>query len=522
MTTETTCLSSIWCTDEVVEKFYNKLGRDSDYKKLQPKGDAYYDGMIRVDLSQVEPMIALPFHPSNVYTIAEVKANAKEIFAEIDATFKENNKHLDFELGLSQKIKDYGIQVDQGIIAGCAGGTYENIAKAVEILTSGQGKPSFFNTSVYPASEAIHYELVKNGSAGQLIESGITMKTAFCGPCFGAGDVPNHQSFSIRHTTRNFPNREGSKPSEGQIASVALMDALSIAATAANGGILTAATDFEISDEVVDYNFNQTINKNRVYNGYKNPDPSVELIYGPNITDWPEIRPLTDHVVMQMACVIHDDITTTDELIPSGDTSSYRSNPLKLAEFTLSRKDPHYVGRAKQVQTLESERRAFLGGEKLTLSDEMKGLLELGFGDESDSMDLKKRLDQFSIGSVIFAKKPGDGSAREQAASCQRVLGATANIALDYATKRYRSNVINWGMLPFTMTELEHFEIDDLLVVKGIRNAIETGVNEIEATLVRDGMKKPIRLKLQDLSENERKIILEGCLMNYYAKENLQ
>jgi len=522
MTTETTCLSSIWCTDEVVEKFYNKLGRGSDYKRLQPKGDAYYDGMIRVDLSQVEPMIALPFHPSNVYTIADVKANAKEIFAEIDAAFKENNKHLDFELGLSQKIKDYGIQVDQGIIAGCAGGTYENIAKAVEILTSGQGKPGFFNTSVYPASEAIHYELVKNGSAGQLIESGITMKTAFCGPCFGAGDVPNHQSFSIRHTTRNFPNREGSKPSEGQIASVALMDALSIAATAANGGILTAATEFELSDEVVDYNFNQTINKKRVYNGYKNPDPSVELVYGPNITDWPEIRPLTDHVVMQMACVIHDDITTTDELIPSGDTSSYRSNPLKLAEFTLSRKDPNYVGRAKQVQTLETERRAFLGGEKLTLSDEMKGLLELGFGDDSNSMDLKKRLDQISIGSVIFAKKPGDGSAREQAASCQRVLGAMGNIALDYATKRYRSNVINWGMLPFTMNELVHFEIDDLLVVKGIRNAIETGVDEIEATLVRDGMKKSIQLKLQDLSENERKIILEGCLMNYYAKENLK
>ncbi len=377
MTTETTCLSSIWCTDNTVKSFYEKVGRPSDYKELKPNGIAYYDGMVRVNLSEIEPMIALPFHPSNVYTIAEVQSGAKEIFEEIDQKFMEDNPHLEFGLGLSKKVTSRGVQVDQGIIAGCAGGTYENITKAADILTSDQGASGFFNTSVYPASEAVHYELIKNGVASKLVEAGITMKTAFCGPCFGAGDVPNHQGFSVRHTTRNFPNREGSKPSEGQIASVALMDALSIAATAANGGILTAATEFELSNFNVEYGFKPTINKNKIYNGFGKPDPSVDLVYGPNITDWPEIRPLTDNIILKMVAVIHDDVTTTDELIPSGDTSSYRSNPLKLSEFTLSRKDPEYVGRAKAIQSLEYERRDFVNGLSNTLSPDLTKLLKM-------------------------------------------------------------------------------------------------------------------------------------------------
>lgn len=514
MTTETTCLSSIWCTDDTVKAFYEKVERPSDYKELKPSGTAYYDGMVRVDLSKIEPMIALPFHPSNVYTIAEVQANAKEIFAEIDEKFMRDNPHLEFELGLSQKVTPRGVQVDQGIIAGCAGGTYENIVKAADILTSGQGTPGFFNTSVYPASEAVHYELVKNGAAGKLIEAGITMKTAFCGPCFGAGDVPNHQGFSIRHTTRNFPNREGSKPSEGQIASVALMDALSIAATAANGGILTAATEFDLADFDVDYGFKPLINKNKIYNGYGNADPSVELVYGPNITDWPEIRPLTDNIILKMVSVIHDEVTTTDELIPSGDTSSYRSNPLKLAEFTLSRKDPNYVDQAKAVRELEYERRVLAGGSSGKMSEELTALLDLVMenGSKSDIQNL-------SIGSVIFANKPGDGSAREQAASCQRVLGALGNIAKDYATKRYRSNVINWGMLPFTTSEND-FKVDDILVINGVKAALESGAKEVRATLHRDGNTSEVTLKLENLSENERRIILDGCLMNYYASES--
>ncbi len=517
MTTETTCLSSIWCTDNTVKSFYEKVGRPSDYKELKPNGIAYYDGMVRVNLSEIEPMIALPFHPSNVYTIAEVQSGAKEIFEEIDQKFMEDNPHLEFGLGLSKKVTSRGVQVDQGIIAGCAGGTYENITKAADILTSDQGASGFFNTSVYPASEAVHYELIKNGVASKLVEAGITMKTAFCGPCFGAGDVPNHQGFSVRHTTRNFPNREGSKPSEGQIASVALMDALSIAATAANGGILTAATEFELSNFNVEYGFKPTINKNKIYNGFGKPDPSVDLVYGPNITDWPEIRPLTDNIILKMVAVIHDDVTTTDELIPSGDTSSYRSNPLKLSEFTLSRKDPEYVGRAKAIQSLEYERRDFVNGLSNTLSPDLTKLLKMVHDQKSEDQ-LKSDLQNISIGSVIFANKPGDGSAREQAASCQRVLGALGNIAKDYATKRYRSNVINWGMLPFTINT-DDFEIEDTIVVKDLRSAVESGVTELNAKLYRNEIVSDITLKLENLSNSERKIILDGCLMNFYANE---
>lgn len=517
MTTETTCLSSIWCTDDTVQDFYEKVGRPESYKELKPAGVAYYDGMIQVDLSDIEPMIALPFHPSNVYTIAEVKENAAEIFAEIDNKFEADNPHLEFGLGLSSKVTSRGVQVDQGIIAGCAGGTYENIAKAASILVSGQGVPGFFNTSVYPASEAVHYELVKNGAANQLIEAGITMKTAFCGPCFGAGDVPSHQGFSIRHTTRNFPNREGSKPSDGQIASVALMDALSIAATAANGGILTSATEIKVDDTAVDYAFKPSINKNKVYNGFGSPDPSVELIYGPNITDWPEITPLADQIVLKMAAVIHDEVTTTDELIPSGDTSSYRSNPLKLSEFTLSRKEPEYVGRAKAIQALEYERRALVSGSDQACSDELIELLKEVYPEVEDA-GLVKLLEGLSIGSVIYANKPGDGSAREQAASCQRVLGALGNVAQEYATKRYRSNVINWGMLPFT-TDSKDFEVGDLLVIKGVRAAVENGSTELTGAVIRNSETMTVQLKLENLSVSERKIILEGCLMNYYASE---
>lgn len=517
MTTETTCLSSIWCTDDTVKAYYDKVGRPEDYKMLVPKGLACYDGMVRVDLSAVEPMIALPFHPSNVYTVKEVQENGKEIFAQIDAKFKADNPHLDFELGLSDKITSRGVQVDQGIIAGCAGGTYENISKAADILTSDKGQPGFFNISVYPASEAIHYELVSKGAAAKLIESGITLKTAFCGPCFGAGDVPNHKAFSIRHTTRNFPSREGSKPAEGQIASVGLMDAMSIAATAANGGVLTAATEVDYDFSSAAYDFKPTINKSKIYNGFGNPDPSVELVYGPNITDWPEILPLTDNIVLKMASVIHDEVTTTDELIPSGDTSSYRSNPLKLAEFTLSRKDPNYVQRAKDIQEMEYERREFTVGKKLTVSSELKALMTQAYELEVDA-DIKDALRTTSIGSVIFANKPGDGSAREQAASCQRVLGALGNIAKDYATKRYRSNVINWGMLPFTF-ECDDFKVDDLVLVKDVRKAVESGAEKVEAVLVREGLSKSIELKLENLSDKERDVILQGCLMNYYANE---
>jgi len=518
MTTETTCLSSIWCTDKTTQDFYTKVGRPQSFKELKPSGLAYYDGMIKVDLSSIEPMIALPFHPSNVYTIAEVKENAAEIFAEIDKKFEEDNPHLKFGLGLSKKVTPRGVQVDQGIIAGCAGGTYENIAKASEILVSGQGNQGFFNTSVYPASEPVHYELIKNGSANKLIEAGITMKTAFCGPCFGAGDVPSHQAFSIRHTTRNFPNREGSKPSDGQIASVALMDALSIAATAVKGGILTSATEIEVDSSPVEYDFKPSINKNKVYNGFGNPQAEVDLIYGPNITDWPEITPLTDNIVLKMVAVIHDDVTTTDELIPSGDTSSYRSNPLKLAEFTLSRKEPEYVNRAKAVQRLEYERRTLVTGSATEMSEGLTSVIKDVF-DISEVTDQESILNNMSIGSVIYANKPGDGSAREQAASCQRVLGGLGNIAKEYATKRYRSNVINWGMLPFT-TDTNDFETGDLVLIKGVRAAVQNGETELTGVVYRDGKTSEVTLKLENLSDNERQIILEGCLMNYYASES--
>lgn len=519
MTTETTCLSSIWCTDNHVEDYYKRFGRGDDYSCLVPKGIAYYDGMVTVNLSKSEPMIALPFHPSNVYTIAELKKNPLEIFRNIEDKFTKDNPHLDMSLGLTDKIIDGNIVVDQGIIAGCSGGLYEFIYKATEIIKTNIEQTNQFDLSIYPASEVIHYELLKNNIPTKLIEAGVVLKTAFCGPCFGAGDVPSHKGLSIRHTTRNFPNREGSKPSDDQIASVALMDALSIAATAINGGVLTSAT--ELADyPSIDYKDiprmgETSINKFKVYNGYNNPEPKTDLIYGPNIKNWPEMIPLTNDILIQVVTVINDDVTTTDELIPSGETSSLRSNPLKLAEFTLSRKDPNYVAKSKKMDVLEQNRRLYLSGSE-PLSDDNKNLFELLEVMDEQINDYKKDLPNVSIGSMIYAKKPGDGSAREQAASCQRVLGGVGNIAIDYATKRYRSNLINWGMLPFTVDETIEFMEGDYLYVKGIRNAISSHADSILASIIRNNKAIDIVLKIEDLSEGERDIILDGCLINYY------
>lgn len=517
MTTETTCLTSIWCTDETVADFYDKVGRADDYKELRPQGVAYYDGMVHVDLSQIEPMIALPFHPSNVYKISEVQKNAKTIFEAIEKDFKAKNPHLDLELGLVDKIKDGKVHVDQGIIAGCAGGLYEFIYKAADILNHDLEKSNAFNLSVYPASEAVHYELIKAGVVGKLLDAGATMKTAFCGPCFGAGDVPSHQSLSIRHTTRNFPNREGSKPSDGQIASVALMDALSIAATAANGGVLTSAMEMDLKDAPIERNLGTIVNKLKVYNGFGNPQPEEELILGPNITDWPEMRPLTENLVLQLASVIHDEVTTTDELIPSGETSSLRSNPLKLSEFTLSRKDPDYVGRAKAIQKVEYARRTYMDTDT-GLTEDLQTMLEIVKKYGVDISNPEETFKNLSFGSVVFARKPGDGSAREQAASCQRVLGGVGNIALEYATKRYRSNLVNWGMIPFVMDEVEDFNNEDLILVKGIKTALETGQLTVEAKLIQGDSAKDITLKLEGITQDESDIILDGCLINYYRK----
>lgn len=492
MTTETTCLSSIWCTDEKVAEFYKIHNREDGYKKLSPGEVAYYDGLAKIDLSKVIPMIALPFHPSNVYSIAELNENPIEIFKEVEA---EGQKQLDnSNFHLLDKIHNGKIKVDQGIIAGCAGGSFENICDAAAILEGKSVGDDYFSLSVYPGSQPIYSGLVKNGTLSKLIDAGAIIKTAFCGPCFGAGDVPSNNSLSIRHTTRNFPNREGSKPSVGQIASVALMDARSIAATALNGGILTPATEISISEHSVAYSFNSAVYDNRVYKGFGKAKPETELKLGPNITDWPQMPVLKDNIVLKMISVINDEVTTTDELIPSGETSSYRSNPFKLAEFTLSRKDPEYVGRAKAVQKLELN------------SEELSEVL--------DGLDKNNTL----IGSVIFARKPGDGSAREQAASCQRVLSGAANIAFEYATKRYRSNLINWGMLPFTIDSSQNisFENGDYIVIEGIKAAVAEGKEEVTAKLISKQDKKEFKLQLKALSKEEREIILSGCLINFY------
>ena len=509
MTTETTCLSSIWVTDDKIREFYDIHGRSADYAELKPEKVAYYDGCVEVNLSEIKPMIAMPFHPSNTYTIEEVNANLEDVLAEVE---KNALVSLDgaVEYKLRDKIRNGKLYVDQGIIAGCAGGGFENICAAADILNGKSIGPDEFTLSVYPASMPVYMELVKNGAAAKIMETGAIMKTAFCGPCFGAGDTPNNNGFSIRHTTRNFPNREGSKLQNGQIASVALMDARSIAATAANKGYLTPATDLDVEYTGPKYFFDKSIYENRVFDSKGVADPDQELKFGPNIKDWPAMSALTDNLVLKVVSEIHDPVTTTDELIPSGETSSYRSNPLALAEFALSRKDPEYVGRAKEVQKAEKAR---VNGEKPTEAlPELAPVIETI---KTKYPDLNR--ENFGIGSTIFAVKPGDGSAREQAASCQKVLGGWANIANEYATKRYRSNLINWGMLPFLIPEGDlPFANGDYLFVPNVRKAIEDKLTDIEAYVVKDGGLKAFTLKMGDLTDDERTIILKGCLINYY------
>ena len=508
MTTETTCLSSIWRTDDKIKEFYEIHGRSEDFKELNPGKVAYYDGIVEVDLDKIKPMIAMPFHPSNTYTIEEVNANLDDILADVE---KRALVSLDgaVDYSLRDKVHDGKLYVDQGIIAGCAGGGYENICAAANILKGASIGSDEFTLSVYPASTPIYMELVKNGAVADLMQTGAIVKTAFCGPCFGAGDTPANNAFSIRHSTRNFPNREGSKLQNGQISSVALMDARSIAATAANKGYLTPATDVEASDFIPKYHFDKTIYDNRVFDSKGVADPSVEIQFGPNIKDWPEMSALPQNMLLKVVSEIHDPVTTTDELIPSGETSSYRSNPLGLAEFALSRKDPAYVGLAKEVQKAQKAIEA--GEDAAEAFPEVKDILETVKESYADVTQ-----DNLGIGSTIFAVKPGDGSAREQAASCQKVLGGWANIANEYATKRYRSNLINWGMLPFTIDKGElPFKKKDYIFVPDVRKAVEDKLTKIPAYVVNEGMKE-ITLTLGELTDDEREIILKGCLINYY------
>ncbi len=508
MTTETTCLSSIWQTDDTIKEFYDIHGRVGDYKELKPGDVAYYDGLVKVDLDTLNPMIAMPFHPSNVYEIAEVNRNAADILADVEKRAKVSFGDK-VEFSLQNKLRDGKFYVDQGIIAGCAGGGFENICAAADILKGHFIGNDRFTLSVYPASTPIFMEVVKNGTAATILETGAILKTAFCGPCFGAGDTPANNAFSIRHSTRNFPNREGSKVQNGQVASVALMDARSIAATAANQGVLTPATEFDGELNKYKYHFDSEIYKNRVFDSHGKADPSVELQLGPNIKDWPKMVALTDNLLLKVVSEIHDPVTTTDELIPSGETSSYRSNPLGLAEFTLSRKDPEYVGRAKAVYAEEIKRRDDVPFNEMDpeLAEAIKTVLK-------DYPEVTSH--NTGIGSTIFAVKPGDGSAREQAASCQKVLGGWANIANEYATKRYRSNLINWGMLPFIIDGEElPFKNLDYIFIPGIATAVKEKAENIKAYVVTGGALKEFNLKLGSLTDDERQIILDGCLINF-------
>ena len=511
MTTETTCLSSIWQTDEKIQEFYEIHGRSQDYKELKPGETAYYDGCVEIDLGEIKPMIAMPFHPSNTYTIDELKANLDDILADVE---KKAQISLDGKVPytLRDKVVDGKLYVDQGIIAGCAGGGFENICAAADILKGKSIGADAFTLSVYPASTPIYMELAKNGVLANLLETGAVVKTAFCGPCFGAGDTPANNAFSIRHTTRNFPNREGSKIQNGQISSVALMDARSIAATAANKGFLTSAEEYAGGYTGQKYFFDKTIYENRVFDSKGVADPSVEIQFGPNIKDWPKMSALPENLIVKVVSEIHDPVTTTDELIPSGETSSYRSNPLGLAEFTLSRKDPAYVGRAKEVQIVQ---KAIEEGKcPAEALPELKPVMEV----------IKKSYPQVSkenlgVGSTIFAVKPGDGSAREQAASCQKVLGGWANVANEYATKRYRSNLINWGMLPFLIQEGKlPFVNGDYLFFPEIRQAVENKADVIKGYVVGQEGLKEFEVTLGELTDDEREIILKGCLINYNRK----
>jgi len=511
MTTETTCLSSIWKTDETIREFYETHGRSEEYKELNPGAAAYYDGLVYVDLSKIKPMIAMPFHPSNTYTIDEVNANLKDILHDVE---QKALVSLDgaVEYSLQDKIRDGKLYVEQGIIAGCAGGGFENICAAAEIIKGKNIGSDAFTFSVYPASTPVYMELVRNGAVADLMAAGTIVKTAFCGPCFGAGDTPANNAFSIRHSTRNFPNREGSKLQSGQISSVALMDARSIAATAANKGFLTSAADvMDREYKAPKYHFDKSIYANRVFDSKGVADPSVEIQFGPNIKDWPAMSALPENLILKVVSEIHDPVTTTDELIPSGETSSYRSNPLGLAEFALSRKDPAYVGRAKEVQ--KAQKAIETNQCPLEVLEELKSVMETIRASYPEVGE-----GNIGVGSTIFAVKPGDGSAREQAASCQKVLGGWANIANEYATKRYRSNLINWGMLPFITEEKDtelSFKNGDYIFVPDVRKAVEDKKDAVKAYVVGDSLKE-ITLKLGDLTDNEREIILKGCLINYY------
>ena len=511
MTTETTCLSSIWRTDDKIEEFYAIHGRSEDYKELNPGPTAYYDGMLVVELDKIRPMIAMPFHPSNTYTIDELNANLMDILDDVE---KKAQVSLDgkIDFTLKDKVHDGKLYVEQGIIAGCAGGGFENICAAADILKGASIGADAFTLSVYPASTPIYMELAKNGTLATLLETGAIVKTAFCGPCFGAGDTPANNAFSIRHSTRNFPNREGSKIQNGQISSVALMDARSIAATAANKGRLTPATEYAGTYSNPKYYFDGNIYKNRVFDSKGVADPSVEIQFGPNIKDWPQMPALAENLILKVVSEIHDPVTTTDELIPSGETSSFRSNPLGLAEFTLSRKDPAYVGRAKEVQVAE---KAIQNGE---CPAEALPELKPVFGTIHTKYPQVDKTN-VGVGSTIFAVKPGDGSAREQAASCQKVLGGWANIANEYATKRYRSNLINWGMLPFLIPEGDlPFANGDYLFIPDVRKAVEEKWDSITAYKVGEEL-TPFTLALGELTDDEREIILKGCLINYYRSE---
>ena len=508
MTTETTCLTSVWCTDDDTKAYLAKHGRADDYRELKPADVTYYDGLVYVDLSSVKPMIALPFHPSNAFEIDELNANLGDILREVEKEAARLTEGKDIEFSLTDKITPKGLQVQQGIIAGCAGGTYTNVMAAAHILKGAQCGQGEFTLDVYPSSQPVFMDLLAKGAISDLMATGAIVKTAFCGPCFGAGDTPANNALSIRHATRNFPNREGSKPGAGQLSAVALMDARSIAATAANGGILTSAEKYADDYEVPEYNYDDSSYRARIYNGFGKAEPEDKLIYGPNIKDWPEQEALAQNILLRVCSKIMDKVTTTDELIPSGETSSYRSNPLGLAEFTLSRRDPGYVQRAKDVRALEKAR---LAGE--AQSDEA---LKNALGKAKNILpDVDEKT--IEIGSVIYCVKPGDGSAREQAASCQRVLGGLANICSEYATKRYRSNVMNWGMLPFQMKNEPAFEIGDYILVPNVLDAMDGDMQSIKAYVLGDEVKE-IELYIAPMTEDEKKIVKAGCLINFNRK----
>jgi aconitate hydratase len=511
MTTETTCLSSVWRTDEDTRAFLTEHGRAGDFRRLEPADTAYYDGCVYVDLSTVKPMIALPFHPSNAYEIEELNANAEDIFHEVELRAKELSDNPDIHFSITDKIVDGRIHVQQGIIAGCSGGNYVNVMAAAHILRNAHVGQDVFNLSVYPSSQPVYMDLVRKGAITDLMACGAVVKTAFCGPCFGAGDTPANNELSIRHMTRNFPNREGSKPGNGQFAAVALMDARSIAATAANGGILTPATEYADDYEVPEYHYDNSAYKARVYQGFDKADDDAGLVYGPNIKDWPALEELADNILLRVDSRIMDKVTTTDELIPSGETSSYRSNPLGLAEFTLSRRDPQYVGRAKETGRLEKIR---LEGEDPGKTEES---LEAAYREIAAITPEADRA-SIEIGSMIYCVKPGDGSAREQAASCQRVLGGLANIAQEYATKRYRSNVINWGMIPFQLKETPDFEVGDYIYIPGIRRALDGDMQNITAYVL--GRKKTLSLYIAEMTDREKEIVRDGCLINFNRKRH--